>query len=95
MPDTSDSAILELCQHKCGGLLYEAWWSEGHMLQRGRFEARRAPFQIIGVAISLLQVPVHCAQLEVICPVRRPAHMLLLSLLQQQLELHHLLASCI
>ena len=39
------------------------------MLQGRRFETRRAPLKVIGVSINLLQVSVHCAELEVIGPV--------------------------
>ena len=48
--------------------LNKAWWCEGDMLQRRRFDTRGAPFKIIGVAISSLQIPVDGTQFEVICP---------------------------
>ena len=56
-----------------GGVLYEAWRREGNMLQGRCLEARRAPLKIVCVAIHLLQIPIHCTQFEMVCPVGSPA----------------------
>ena len=43
------------------------------MLQGRSLEARRAPLKVVCVAIHLLEIPVHCTQLEVVRPVGGPA----------------------
>lgn len=61
------------CTAELQGLLDEAWCCEGHMLQEGWLDTRWAPLKIKCVAIHLLEVPIHCTQLEVVCPLGGPA----------------------